>query len=215
MAFGAGGVVAAGKIQACKLVGGSMEKSIVFIGRKCEAGEGTGIVGSVEERDVTELRPDGVSKALNRYLRARGIGFRALGEALGVSATRASELCRGAGAEKSDYERFCIAQLIGGPTHEIIESVTLNLAEIGDGDILCGIALVNAIAERLRHARRKHAWPDEADGKYQALGVIHAEYKELEQAVEHGEGREREKDESLDVIATAARFWLGEHVRNS
>ena len=213
MAFGAGGVVAAGKNQACKLVGGSMEKSIVFIGRKCEAGEGTGIVGSVEERDVTELRPDGVSKALNRYLRARGIGFRALGEALGVSATRASELCRGAGAEMSDQERFSIAQLLGGPTYEMLESITESFAEIGDGDIIGGFRLVNAISERLRHARRKHEVF--AEGAPHALGVIHAEYRELEQAVEHGEGREREQDESLDVIATAARFWLGEHVRNS
>lgn len=190
-----------------------MEKSIVFIGRKCEAGEGTGIVGSVEERDVTELRPDGVSKALNRYLRARGIGFRALGEALGVSATRASELCRGAGAEMSDQERFSIAQLLGGPTYEMLESITESFAEIGDGDIIGGFRLVNAISERLRHARRKHEVF--AEGAPHALGVIHAEYRELEQAVEHGEGREREQDESLDVIATAARFWLGEHVRNS
>ena len=190
-----------------------MEKNIVFVDRKCEACEGTGSVGSAEEREVPEVHPDGVSKALNRYLRARGIGFRTLGEALGVSATRASELYRGAGAEMSDQERFSIAQLLSGPTYEMLESITESFAEIGDGDILCGIELVNAIAERLRHARRKHAWPEEADGKFQALGVIHAEYRELEQAVEHGEGRAREKDEALDVIATAARFWMGEHVR--
>ena len=115
----------------------------------------------------------------------------------------------------SKLERFCVAYFLGRVPRENFESIVLNLAEIGDGDILRGIKHVNAIAERLRHARRKHAWPAEADGKYQALGVIHAEYRELEQAVEHGEGREREKDESLDVITTAARFWLGEHVRNS
>lgn len=200
-----------------------MEKIIVFIDRKCEscngegceACEGTGSVGSIEERDALESKPCALAKALNRYLRARGIGFRALGEAMGVSAARASELCRGAGAEMSDQERFSIAQLLGGPTYEMLESITESFAEIGDGDIIGGFRLVNAIAERLRHARRSHAWPDEANGKYQALGVIHAEYRELEQAVEHGEGREREKDEALDVITTAARFWLGEHVRNS
>ena len=192
-----------------------MEKSIVFVDRKCEACEGTGSVGSIEERDALESKPCALAKALNRYLRARGIGFRALGEAMGVSAARASELCRGAGAEMSDQERFYIAQLLGGPMYEMLESITESFAEIGDGDIIGGFRIVNAIAERLRHARRKHAWPDEADGKFQALGVIHAEYRELEQAVEHGEGRAREKDEALDVIATAARFWLGEHVRNS
>ena len=192
-----------------------MEKSIVFVDRKCDACEGTGSVGSIEERDALESKPCALAKALNRYLRARGIGFRALGEAMGVSAARASELCRGAGAEMSDQERFYIAQLLGGPMYEMLESITESFAEIGDGDIIGGFRIVNAIAERLRHARRKHAWPDEADGKFQALGVIHAEYRELEQAVEHGEGRAREKDEALDVIATAARFWLGEHVRNS
>ena len=200
-----------------------MEKSIVFVDRKCpacngegcEACDGTGSVGGIEEREVPELHPDGVSRALDAWRIAKCIGFRELGERLGVSVARASELCRGAGAEMNDQERFSIAQLLGGPTYEMLESITESFAEIGDGDILCGIEIVNAIAERLRHARRKHAWPAEADGKYQALGVIHAEYRELEQAVEHGEGREREKDESLDVITTAARFWLGEHVRNS
>lgn len=196
-----------------------MEKSIVFIDRRCEAcnGEGceacdgTGIVGSIEEREVQKVHPDGVSRALDDWRIAKCIGFRGLGERLGVSVARASELCRGAGAEMSDQERFSIAQLLSGPTYEMLESITESFAEIGDGDIIGGFALVNAIAERLKHARRKHAWPADADGKFQALGVIHAEYLELEQAVEHGEGREREKDEALDVITTAARFWMGEH----
>ena len=196
-----------------------MEKSIVFVDRKCPACNGEGCeacdgieaVGSIEEREVPELRPDGVSKALDAWRIAKCIGFRELGERLGVSVARASELCRGAGAEMSDQERFYIAQLLSGPTYEMLESITKSFAEIGDGDIIGGFELVNAIAERLRHARRKHAWPEEADGKYQALGVIHAEYKELEQAVEHGEGRAREEDEALDVITTAARFWIGEH----
>lgn len=198
-----------------------MKKSIVFVDRKCEAcnGEGceacdgTGSVGSVEERDVPEVHPDGVSKALEKERLARGLSFRDLGFNLVVSTPRASQLCRGAGKKMSKAERFFVAHFLGRVPRENFESIVLNLAEIGDGDILRGIKLVNAIAERLRHARSKHAWPAEADGKFQALGVIHAEYRELEQAIEHDEGREREKDEALDVIATAARFWMGEHER--
>lgn len=198
-----------------------MEKSIVFVDRKCpacngegcEACDGTGIVGSVEEREVPEVHPDGVAKALEKERLARGLNFRDLGCNLVVSTPRASQLCRGAGKKMSKSERFCVAYFLGRVPRENFESIVLNLAEIGDGDILRGINLVNAVAERLRHARRSHAWPAEADGKFQALGVIHAEYLELEQVVEHGEGREREKDEALDVVATAARFWMGEHQR--
>ena len=189
-----------------------MEKNIVFVDRKCEACDGTGSVGSVEERAVPEAKPDGVAKALEKERLARGLNFRDLGCNLVVSTPRASQLCRGAGKKMSKAERFCVAYFLGRVPRENFESIVLNLAEIGDGDILHGIKLVNAIAERLRHARRKHGVF--AEGAPHALGVIHAEYRELEQAVEHGEGRERERDEALDVIATAARFWLGEHERN-
>lgn len=121
-----------------------MEKSIVFVDRKCpacngegcEACDGTGYVGSVEEREVPELHPDGVSRALDAWRIAKRVGFREIGERLGVSVARASELCRGAGAEMSDQERFCVAQLLGGPTYEMLESITESFAKIGDGDIL-------------------------------------------------------------------------------
>lgn len=196
-----------------------MEKNIVFVdlkcdacdGEDCEACDGTGIVGSVEVRDVPEVHPDGVSKALDGYRLMFGFGFKELGERLGVSVARASELCRGAGSERALCETRKICALISPETRaDIVET----FAHIGDGDVWKGEMLVKNIASRLYHARSSHAWPEEADGKFQALGVIHAEYRELEQAVEHGEGREREKDEALDVIATAARFWMGEHERN-
>lgn len=193
-----------------------MEKSIVFVDRKCpacggdgcEACDGTGIVGSIEEREPVIFHPDGVSKALDAWRTANRVGFRELGERLGVSVARASELCRGAGSERALCETHKICALISPETRsDLVET----FAHIGDGDVTKGEMLVKNIASRLYHARRSHAWPEEADGKFQALGVIHAEYLELEQAVEHGEGREREKDEALDVIATAARFWMGEH----
>lgn len=196
-----------------------MEKSIVFVDRKCpacsgegcEACEGTGSVGSIEERDALESKPDYLSKALCNWREKYGIGFKELGEDLGVSVARASELCRGAGDVRTNEEAFSILQLVSGDVIAASEAIAFHLLLIGDGNMEKGLELVKAFAQRLAHARHKHAWPEEADGKFQALGVIHAEYLELEQVVEHGEGREREKDEALDVIATAARFWMGEH----
>ena len=76
----------------------------------------------------------------------------------------------------------------------------------GNGNEAKGRAIMQAIALRLEEARGKH--PVYAEGPYQALGVIHAEFKELEHAVEH-EAPGREKDEALDVAATVVRF-LGE-----
>lgn len=196
-----------------------MEKSIVFIDRKCpacggegcEACDGTGIVGSIEEREVQEAKPDFMAKALCNWREKYGIGLKEIGEDLGVSVARASELCRGAGDVRTNEEAFSILQLVSGDVIAASEAIAFHLLLIGDGNMEKGLELVKAFAQRLAYARHKHAWPDEADGKFQALGVIHAEYLELEQAVEHGEGGEREKDEALNVIATAARFWMGEH----
>lgn len=82
---------------------------------------------------------------------------------------------------------------------------------LGNGDFRRGRNLLEALAGRMQHARKKHS--RFAEGKFQALGVIHAEYRELEHAVTSGEGKERERDEALDVVATCLRFWLGEHDR--
>lgn len=191
-------------------------ENVVFVDVKCDrcGGEGcekcdlTGIMGRVEVRDVPEANPDAVAKALDSYRIIRFLSFERLGEMLGVSAARASELCCGVGSERALCETRKICALISPETRaDIVET----FAHIGDGDVWKGEMLVKNIASRLYHARRKHGVF--AEGAPHALGVIHAEYLELEQAVEHGEGREREKDEALDVIATAARFWMGEHER--
>lgn len=79
----------------------------------------------------------------------------------------------------------------------------------GNGNEKRGRAIMQAIALRLEEARGKH--PLYAEGPYHALGVIHAEFKELEHAVEH-ETESRQMDEALDVIATSVRF-LGEEYR--
>ena len=79
----------------------------------------------------------------------------------------------------------------------------------GNGNEAKGRAIMQAIALRLEEARGKH--PVYAEGPYHALGVIHAEFKELEHAVEH-ETESRQMDEALDVIATSVRF-LGEEYK--
>ena len=80
---------------------------------------------------------------------------------------------------------------------------------LGNGDFRRGRNLLEALAGRMQHARKKH--PRFAEGKFQALGVIHAEYRELEHAVTSGEGKDRERDEALDTATTALRFFIGEH----
>lgn len=93
---------------------------------------------------------------------------------------------------------------------EITKATCLRVCEaIGNGDADKGRAMLEAIARRLGEAREKHpAW---SEGPYYALGVIHSEFLELERAVEH-ETEDRQRDEALDVIATAIRF-LGEEYK--
>lgn len=79
----------------------------------------------------------------------------------------------------------------------------------GNGNERKGREIMQAIALRLEEAREKH--PLYAEGPYQALGVIHSEFRELEKAVGH-ETESRQMDEALDVIATTVRF-LGEEYR--
>lgn len=76
--------------------------------------------------------------------------------------------------------------------------------------------LFAALADRLRHARKEHDWPTTTgtyDGaKFYALDAMQSEWEELELAIVREEGRAREKDEALDVMAVAARYWLGDHL---
>lgn len=78
----------------------------------------------------------------------------------------------------------------------------------GNGDAGKGRQAIFMLARRLEEAREKH--PVFAEGFFQALGVIGAEFRELEVAVEH-ESADRQFDEALDVAATAMRFVNGEH----
>lgn len=78
----------------------------------------------------------------------------------------------------------------------------------GNGDVGMGRQVIFMLARRLEEAREKH--PVFAESPFQALGVIGAEFRELEVAVEH-ESEDRQFDEALDVAATAIRFVNEEH----
>lgn len=69
--------------------------------------------------------------------------------------------------------------------------------------------LFAALKDRLRYARGKHPF-FARDGEH-ALAVLRDEVDELEMAI-RSEGRTREKDEALDVMTVAARYWLGDHL---
>ena len=64
------------------------------------------------------------------------------------------------------------------------------------------------LAMRLEHARREH--PRFAHDDFEALKVIHDEFKELQQAVHLCEGRRQIVYEALDVATTALRLAMGE-----
>lgn len=81
---------------------------------------------------------------------------------------------------------------------------------IGGGNARRGMMTIRALALGCKLARKKHHVF--AEGKYQALGVIGEEFRELEHAVLH-ESEERQKDEALDVAITAIRFVQEEHKR--
>lgn len=78
----------------------------------------------------------------------------------------------------------------------------------GNGDAGKGRQAIFMLARRIEEAREKH--PVFAESPFQALGVIGAEFRELEVALEH-ESPDRQFDEALDVAATAMRFVNGEH----
>lgn len=83
---------------------------------------------------------------------------------------------------------------------------------IGGGNVRRGMMTIRALALGCKLARRKH--PEYAEGRYQALGVIGEEYRELERAVEK-ESPERQAAEALDVAITALRFVQEEHLHGA
>lgn len=80
---------------------------------------------------------------------------------------------------------------------------------LGNGDIGRGRRNMFALARRLEEARAKH--PVFAEGQYQAVGIIGAEFRELEYAVEQ-ESAHRQTDEALDLACAAMRFVNREHI---
>lgn len=190
------------------------EKTLCFVDRRCDAcgGEGceacggTGIVGSIEEREPIPVHPDGVSCALEARRIAQRLGFRELGEALGVSVARASQLCRGAGEKRSCLE----ALRIGGFLREDILAgvVALAFAQIGNGCIRNAQDFVSALADRIEDVRREKPLTE----KYQALHAIDSAYHAFEQAVERGNSM-AEREAALELIIAAMRLYSVEYVQ--
>ncbi|MDR2820944.1 MAG: hypothetical protein LBB60_10515 [Desulfovibrio sp.] len=83
------------------------------------------------------------------------------------------------------------------------------LLAIGNGNLLTGMELVRDLAREIEFARAKH--PVFAEGIYQALGRVGAEYGELVQAVEKGMPQEETAKEAMHLIVTAVRMLNGEH----
>ena len=94
---------------------------------------------------------------------------------------------------------------------DVVELMEAELI-LGNGSVQAGRGLMAALAKRMGEAREKQPWPEHADGKYQALGVVGGEYRGLGIAVEE-ETPERMRDEGLDVAVPAVRMWGGGHGR--
>ena len=69
---------------------------------------------------------------------------------------------------------------------------------LGNGHSHDGYMLLYKIIKALKRARRLHSVF--AEGKYQALGRVGAEFGELVRAVEKDEGKSREREEIIDNI---------------
>lgn len=189
------------------------EKTLCFVDRKCdaccgegcEACQGTGIVGSIEEREPIPVHPDGVSKALEARRIAEHMSFRELGERLGVSTARASQLCRGVGAERELQESFAIGRLLVRDYYP--DTMATALARIGDGNVRRGSDLVGDISDYLEDSRKVDPWKC---GKKQALERLKSACHEFVQIAENGNIADFESDEVMALIVAAVRFWLGE-----
>lgn len=188
------------------------EKTLCFVDRRCDAcgGEGceacggTGLVGSIEEREPIPVHPDGVSKALEARRIAQRLGFRDLGDALGVSTARASQLCRGVGEKRSCVE----TARIGGFLREDILAglAALSFAQLGNGCIRCAQDFVSELADRIEDVRREKPLTE----KYQALNAIDSAYHAFEQSVERGNSM-AEREAALELIIAALRFYSVEY----
>ncbi|AMD89462.1 hypothetical protein [Desulfovibrio fairfieldensis] len=80
---------------------------------------------------------------------------------------------------------------------------------IGNGTAIRGEQALYRLAEAMQEARCKH--PVFADGIYQALGRVGAEYGELVQAVEKLESPERVETEALHLLVTTVRLLNKEY----
>jgi len=90
---------------------------------------------------------------------------------------------------------------------------------VGDGDEGRGAMLAEKVATWMAMARRKHEWPHDADGIWEAVSVLSHEVMELVDAIQQqGKGKSGQEEhivmELLDVITVAMRILGGEHIRD-
>lgn len=83
------------------------------------------------------------------------------------------------------------------------------LSIVGNRNARAGEWLLFGLAGELEAAREKH--PVFAEGMYEALGRVGAEYGELIQSVEKGEPGERVRQEALHLLVTTVRLLNGEY----
>lgn len=72
--------------------------------------------------------------------------------------------------------------------------------------------LFTALTIWIDMSRRKHPWPDEAEGNPQAYGALASEVRELQHAIDRSHPQEHIISELLDVITVAMRMLNGEHL---
>lgn len=138
--------------------------------------------------------PDGVSKALEKKRLAHDLSYWELGCNILVSTPRAKQLCQGTGQKIRDKERFMIAQFLGRSLmYKIFEPLTFDFAELGDGDLLNGFSVVDALAVRLRRIRES--------GSDEQRAALRAACLKLEQADE-----DKKQDAALGVIVAAMQL---------
>lgn len=89
------------------------------------------------------------------------------------------------------------------------DSCSYMLKHIGNGDYEAGRTILYNITTHLEYARKKH--PRFAEGPFQALGVIGADYQKLVDYIEHYASERLQYEAVLKLLASCLRFLNDEH----
>lgn len=80
---------------------------------------------------------------------------------------------------------------------------------LGNGNFRVGQRMIQTLALRLQHARRKHPWPEHALGDHGALAAMLDELREVVDEMNSGNHTRRD-EELFDVLAVGWRWAAGE-----